>query len=41
MSLEWIVEKIIAMVGMLKGSRFYALKSGIRQGRVNMIAALM
>jgi hypothetical protein len=28
------------MVGMLIGQRFHALKSGRREGRVNMIAAL-
>ena len=40
MSLVWIVETGMIMVGMIKGQRFHALKSGRREGRVNMIAAL-
>ena len=40
MSLAWIVETIMGMGGTRCGERFHALKSGRRQGRVNMIAAL-
>ncbi len=40
MSRAWITEMTMAMGGMSTLQRFHALKSGRRQGRVNMIAAL-
>ena len=40
MSLGWIAETSMITVGLELGQRFHALKSGRREGRVNMIAAL-
>jgi len=40
MKQAWITEKIMSMDGISSCERFYALKSGKREGRVNMIAAL-
>ncbi len=40
MSLGWIAEMYTITVGLELGQRFHALKSGRREGRVNMIAAL-
>lgn len=40
MSLGWITETSMPMVGINKGNASSALKSGRREGRVNMIAAL-
>ena len=40
MNQGWIVEINMIMVGMSFRQRFHALKSGRRQGRVNIIAAL-
>lgn len=40
MSLGWITETSMSTVGLELGQRFHALKSGRREGRVNIIAAL-
>lgn len=40
MSLGWIAEMHMITVGLELGERFHALKSGRREGRVNIIAAL-
>ena len=40
MNLEWITETSRTYAWNERGQRFHALKSGRRQGRVNMIAAL-
>ncbi len=40
MNLGWITETSMSTVGLELGQRFHALKSGRREGRVNMIAAL-
>ena len=40
MSLGWIAETHMITVGLELGQRFHAFKSGRREGRVNIIAAL-
>ena len=40
MSQGWIAETRMITVGLELGLRFHALKSGRREGRINMIAAL-